>query len=395
MRILYSLAALTAAAVSALPQTALHSAQTGILAPGSEKTAAKREQLGCYVDTKKPFVDFAFRFEAGYVVHCPLREFQGQASKLLAYLRVRPEGALPIILGEGYRLPGIPPVLRSRIDLHHFNTEIEFSGVFAVGEGEYPVELVLADDHNRYCERRWKVRAAHSRSDEAIPVSMKPNTAAPIAIPRWDEQQAAPGKRLRVTVLLDAAPIDPASLKLRAWDRAFLLDSLFSLLRQLPSDSVRVVAFNLDQQRELFRQDRFDGLGFSKLSQALQDVELGTVSYRVLERQQGWSELLAGLVNAEVSAKDPPDAVIFLGPATRITRRVPEELLTARTTQKPQFFYFEYFPTAGNDYPDALHHLTSACNGKVFRIHSPGELAQGIQKMQEQLKQIASTAAIE
>lgn len=302
---------------------------------------------------------------------------------------------MPIILGEGFKLPAIPPLLRARIDLRHFNTEIEFSGVFAVGEGEYPVELVLADDHNRYCERRWKVRAARSHGDEVIPVSMKPNTAAPVAIPRWEEKQAAAGKRLRVTVLLDAAPIDPASLKLRAWDRAFLLDSLSSLLRQLPCETVRVVAFNLDQQREVFRQDRFDGLAFPKLSQALQDVELGTVSYHVLEHEQGWSELLANLVNAEVTSKEPPDAVIFLGPATRITRKVPEELFTARTSRTPQFFYFEYFSNYGNDYPDTVNHLTTAWNGKVFRIHSPNELAQGIQKMQEQLKQGASTAAVE
>lgn len=390
----YSLAAFAAVGFSALAQTLWHSVDTGIAGPAFEKQA-RREQLTCYVDTKKPFVDFAFRFEAGYVVHCPLREFQGQASKLLAYLRVRPEGGLPMILGQGFKLPAIPPVLRSRIDLHHFNTEIEFSGVFAVGEGEYPVELVLADDHNRYCERRWKVRVAHSRSDEAIPVSMKPNTAAPVGIPHWEEKEAALGKPLRVTVLLDAAPIDPAALKLRAWDRAFLLDSLSSLLRQLPCESARVIAFNLDQQREIFREDRFDGLRFPKLSQALQQVELGTVSYRVLERQQGWSELLANLVNAEVSAKDPPDAVIFLGPATRITRRVPEDLLTCRTTQKPQFFYFEYFSTAGNDYPDTVTHLTTAWNGRVFKIHSPGELAQGIQKMHEQLKQSLSATAVE
>ncbi len=82
MRRKYSLAAFAALAVSVGALAQLNSADTRIDGPTLEK-GAKRGQLTCYVDTKKPFVDFAFRFEAGYVVHCPLREFQGQASKLL------------------------------------------------------------------------------------------------------------------------------------------------------------------------------------------------------------------------------------------------------------------------------------------------------------------------
>ncbi len=83
-----------------------------------------------------------------------------------------------------------------------------------------------------------------------IPVSMKPNTAAPVAIPRWEEKQAGSGKRLRVTVLLDATPIDPAAVKLRAWDRAFLLDSLSSLASPA---SVRIRASGRLQPRSTAR----------------------------------------------------------------------------------------------------------------------------------------------
>ena len=40
---------------------------------------------------------------------------------------------------------------------------------------------------------------------------------------------------MRLTILLDAAPVDPRSLKLRAWDRTFLLDSVASVLREIPA----------------------------------------------------------------------------------------------------------------------------------------------------------------
>ncbi len=356
---------------------------------------AKRTELSCYVEPAKPFVDFAFRFEVGYVVHCPLREFEGKATKLVSYLRVRPAGEMPTILGEGYRLPAMPPDGRFRIDMRRLNTEIEFSGVFAVGEGEYPVELVVADDHNRYCERHWSVKAFRRGGDQAIPISMKPNSAAAITVPQFEREISPDRRGGRVTVLLDAAPINPSAVSLRAWDRAFLLDSLSSLLRKLPCDSVRLVAFNLEQQREVFRRDRFDGSAFQELSDSLEDLELGTISYRVLERQQGWWRLLAGLSNEEARAETPPDAVVFLGPRTRIARKIPEEILKAAKGSGPQFFYIEYFSTWGEDFPDAIDYLTSARDGTSFKIHSPGELAQAIRKIQEQLRHGRGAISVE
>ncbi len=390
----YNLAVFVALGLLARAQSPLSSGETRS-ADRALDNESKRTGLSCYVDPMKPFLDFAFRFEVGYVVHCPLREFEGKAGTLVSYLRVRPAGDIPVILGEGYRLPPMPPEMRLRIDMRRFNTEIEFSGVFAVGEGEYPVELVLADDHNRYCERRWSVKAFRRGGDQAIPISMKPNTAAPVAVPRFEREISGNRRSARVTVLLDAAPIKPSAFNLRAWDRAFLLDSLSSLLRKLPCDSVRLIAFNLEQQREVFRRDRFNGDAFPELAQALEDLELGTVPYRVLERQQGWSQLLASLSNDQVSAEEPPDAVIFLGPRTRVARRVPEDMLKPAKGNGPQFFYIEYFSTWGDEFPDTIDYLTSARNGTIFKIHSPGDLAQAIRKIQQQLRDGRRAIAVE
>ena len=120
-------------------------------------------------------------------------------------------------------------------------------------------------------------------------------------------------QRLRLTILLDAVPMNPRSLKLRAWDRAFLLDSISSVLREIPSESVRIVAFNLDQQEEISRDDNFDRSGLARLSHALRKVELGSISYHKLSQPQGWSEMLTRLSKDELEAEEPADAVIFLG----------------------------------------------------------------------------------
>jgi hypothetical protein len=191
------------------------------------------------------------------------------------------------------------------------------------------------------------------------------------------------GKGLRVTVLLDAAPMNLRNPALRAWDRAFLLGSLSSLLKQIPCASVRLRAFNLDQQRELFRRDQFDDVGFMELAESLRTLELGTVSYRVLQQRQGWLDLLLDYANSELIAADPSDAVIILGPRTRYFAQVPRSKLKGRETPNPHFFYFEYFPgyARGSQFPDALSSLTKRLDGTVYQIFSPGDLARSIQKM--------------
>jgi hypothetical protein len=191
------------------------------------------------------------------------------------------------------------------------------------------------------------------------------------------------GKGLRVTVLLDAAPMDPRNPALRAWDRAFLLGSLSSLLNQIPCASVRLRAFNLDQQRELFRRNQFDDAGFMELGESLRTLELGTVSYRVLQQRQGWLGLLLDYANRELVAADPSDVVIILGPRTRYFAKVSPRNLKGRETPNPHFCYFEYFPGyfRPSGLPDALSSLTKRLDGTVYEISSPGDLARAIQKM--------------
>jgi hypothetical protein len=337
-------------------------------------------RLACTVEPRNPFLDFAFRFDVGYILRCPLREFAGQESITYTLVRVTPEGGAPVVFGDAYKLPKIPAEMRSPTTLRKMKNEVETSGGFSVGEGRYLVDVLVVDKGtSRTLRKRWKVKVARTRGERTVPLAIRANGIAPMIFHPWDGPHG--GQRgLRLTVLLDASPINPWAFKLRAWDRAFLLGSLSSLLRQIPCQSVRLVAFNLDQQREIAREDPFDGPAFTRLSQALRKLEPGIVSVNAL-RQQGSFKLLAALTNQELIAAEPVDAVIFLGPRARYENKIPPGILKPRETAIPRFFYFKYFPYVRADFPDAVHHLTKAVGGTVYEFRSPGELAQGVRKM--------------
>ena len=336
--------------------------------------------LHCVIEVRKPALDFAFRFDVGYVITCSLARFGGRASEIFVYARVTPQGGKSILLGEDYRLPQANPESKSS----QLKQDFQMSGGFAVGEGEYRVEvLVLDQDTGRTSEKRWLARVRQHSNRAADTAALPPGSILPIAVRPSPIKLDTSGKGLRVTVLLDAAPLSPRTPALRAWDRAFLLGSLTSLLKQIPCASVRLRVFNLEQQRELFRQDQFDEVGFAKLADSLRSVELGTISYHVLQQQQGWLDLLMGYTNSELVAEGPSDAVIILGPRTLLSAEIPRTKIKTRETPNPHFFYFEYFPGyfRGAPFADVLSSLTKRLDGTVYSIYSPDDLARCVAKM--------------
>lgn len=337
-------------------------------------------RLACTIYRRIPTIDFAFRFDAGFIVHYPVRQFRGRKSVVDIITRVTPEGGVPVFFGEVIKLPAFPP--KGNVGAN----QIECSGGFSVGEGRYQVAVLTVDDLGRSYQKRWSITAVRSRGKQEVPEAIPAHTVRPIQLLPWDGKLDLGATGIRVTVLMDVAPINPYVFKMRAWDRSFLMASLSSVLQQTPCAAVRLIAFNLQQQREVFRQDHFDASGFLQLSKAIGDLELRTISAHTLQNRLGWMDLLARLSNQEVAAPDRSDVVIFLGPATLWDGKVPQEMLKSSETASPRFVYFEYFPQwrGGREFADSIEYLTKARQGTVFKIHSPGELAQAIQKMLRQ-----------
>jgi len=64
--------------------------------------------LRCDVDSSKPWLNFGFRFQAGYVLHVPLVQYSGRGHSWKIVLRVTPEGSQePVYLTDRLDLPNI------------------------------------------------------------------------------------------------------------------------------------------------------------------------------------------------------------------------------------------------------------------------------------------------
>src|SRR5208282_6058066 len=162
-------------------------------------------------------------------------------------------------------------------------TQIECSGGFSVGDGRYEVTVLTVDDLGRSYQKRWSISAVRSHAQQEVPEEIPAHTVRPMQFRPWDGKLQPDGTGIRLTVLLDVSPLNPYVFKLRAWDRSFLLSSLASLLQQTPCAAVRLVAFSLQQQREIYRQEQFDQSGFVKLSEALRELDLGVISAHDLQ----------------------------------------------------------------------------------------------------------------
>jgi hypothetical protein len=336
--------------------------------------------LHCEVIPVPARLSFSFRFQTGYVVRMPLKQYTGAGHRWNVLMRITPTGGgEPFYFGSYTRLRNVPKT----------NAQGELGGVYQVGEGRYTVDWMLADDQNRVCRKSWKIEAKLDARERGLKLGMAANTVAPLTFRRWspqnDDRDVHPIGRL--TVLLHAAPLYPRSMRFRAQDRLLLVSSLASLLEALPARSVRVVVFNLDQQKELFRQDDLTPDAFDQVAQSTSNLQLQLVDYRVLQNRRGHISLLADLINQELGATEPSDKVIFLGPTSRFYDKFPEAALEQPAATTPQFFYFQYKPYFGReaDFPDSVAMAIKKVKGKTMPIHTPDEFARAIREVGTQV----------
>lgn len=341
--------------------------------------AAGDRKLQCEVRPIRPHLNFAFRLQAGYVVHVPMKQYFGPKHYWVLMSKVTPEGGEPVYLANGIRLPNIPKT----------NVSLDLGGTYLLGEGRYRVDWLMADETNRYCRKSWTVEAKLDSSERSMKLGMAPGTVGEVSLRRWSGQDtSADVHRIgRLTVLLHAAPIITRMTRLRAQDRAILLGSLVALLESLPARSVRLVVFNLDQQKELFRQDVLSPEAYDPVAQSMNNLQLQLVDYKVLMNRRGHLSLLADLVNQELHATEPSDAVIFLGPTARYYDKFPDALGEERPGGSQRFFYIQYKSIfdRGQDFPDCIDFAMKKLKGKTIRVHTPDEFAKAIQQINGQM----------
>jgi hypothetical protein len=311
------------------------SAQT-ILPPERGAELFSRRALGdlkCEVRQLPPVLDFSFRFRAGYTVAVPLSQFQGPGHRWSMMVSLRSGAAgQPVYFVDRVRLQNIP------------NTKIygEVGGGYLLGEGSYRASFLLRDEQGRACRADWNIEARLGAADRHVKLAIEPGTAEEVSL-RGRRPVNSPGDAPlgRLTVLLHAAPTSPRRSTIQASDAVTLLGALSSLLDLAPAASVRLVVFNLDRQKEIYRQERFTPDRLETVRQAMFDLQLGVVDYQALQHPERRVELLAGLVRGELAAENRSEAVVFLGPHGRSSDKAALEI-GDRGTGAPKFFYLEY-----------------------------------------------------
>ena len=337
--------------------------------------------LRCEATPIRPSLNFSFRFQSGYVFRVPLKQFEGAGHRWSILTRVRPaDGGGPSVLGVEYLLPRVPKT----------KSLAEWGGVFWVGEGSYMVDWLLFDELDRVCRKEWKIEAKLSSRERGLDPGIAPGKVAEVSFRSWSPQEtrAVDAPVLdRLTIFLHAAPLFPRLTRLRVQDRLTLLGSLSSLLESVRARAVRLVIFNLDQQKELFRDDNFTPGAFPRAAQSMSSLQLQVVDYHVLANQRGHVDLLKDLVNQEVGAAQPADAVIFLGPAGRYLDKVPKNAIDEHASDRTQFFYLQYKPyvRASAEFPDSIELAVRKVHGRKLVIRTPEDFAKSIKQMETQI----------
>jgi len=188
------------------------------------------------------------------------------------------------------------------------------------------------------------------------------------------EREQATGP-LNVKVIVNFAPQNSRSATLQPLDVNALLSILRSISREPRIRKFSIVAFNMQEQRVIYRQENTDKIDFPGLGDALNSLNLGTVDLKRLSQKHGETEFLTHLLTAEMTTKDHPDAVIFAGPKVMLDDSVSQEALNQISNVDFPVFYmnFNLNPQA-NPWRDAIGNAVKHLKGFEYTITRPRDL---------------------
>jgi hypothetical protein len=337
------------------------------------ESTENRKDLPCTVTPVKPALGFDMKFHAGYDVQTPLKELAGSENQLTMVFRVIPEGHsdAAVYFKQHYSVPAIDDNAGGSAFLQ---------GGVELGEGKYHVDWLMRDRQERICSFHWDAEASIPQHDRPMTVDILAGTVQPLDSELFKEE--APVQRekgpipLNVKVMVNFAPQDSTSSTLQPFDTVALVSILRSIARDPHVGSFSVVAYNMQEQRIIYRQEGAAQIDFPALGHALTSLNLGTVDLKRLSQKHGDTDFLSKLITSEVKEdKQPPDAVIFAGPKIMLDDGLPTETLRQLADVKFPVFYMNYnLNPQANPWRDAIGSAVKALKGAEFTIARPRDL---------------------
>jgi len=335
------------------------------------ETQEVRKDLSCTVDPVKPTLGFDLRFHGGYEITLPMRDVAGNENLLSILVRVTPEDRKdePSYFVQRISVPKLPEDARG---------DAVLGGLFDFGEGKYHLDLVMKDRSERVCSFYWDAEAVLSDRDKEIQPAIAAGAVERAEYEQFNEEppvERAPGKPLNIKILVNFAPQNASLSSLRPIDTLALVTVLRRLSRQPQFGKFSVVAFNVQEQRVLYRQSSAERIDFPALGRAIQDVQPGKVDLKQLSQKHGEVSFLSDLIKKEI-ANDHPDALIFVSPKVLLDDSVPEEELKplASDVTYPVFYMNYNLNPQAIPWKDAIEKAIRNFRGTEFSISRPRDL---------------------
>ena len=353
-----------------------------------------RKDLPCTVTPVKPVLGFDLRFHAGYEVTVPLKDLAGTENKLTILFRVRPENHKdePVYFVQHIHVPSIEDDAKGDATL---------GGMFDVGEGNYHVDWLVRDRAERVCSYYWDPEALLPPKDKQIALEM-----APGAIRRSQDEQfnedppversPSTGAPLNIKVLVNFAPQNFDSPTLRPMDTVALVSILRRISREPQFGKFSLIAFNIQEQRVLYRQSSSERIDFPALGQALQSMKLGTVDLKRLSQKHGDTDFLTDLIKKEMCSDDHPDALVFAGPKIMLDAAVPQETLNplAIDVDYPVFYMNYTLNPQAVPWKDSISRAVKVFRGTEYTISRPRDLWFSVTEMVSRIVKSKHRSAI-
>ena len=340
-----------------------------------------RKDLPCTVTPSKPNIGFDLRFHTGYEVSIPLKELAGSDNMLNVLFRVttKTHPDQPVYFAQHIRVPSIDDEAKG---------DAYLQGSIDVGEGSYHIDWLMRDRAERVCSFYWDSEASVSAKDKPMTPAIAPGMILSADSGQFKEeppvQRDAAEPPLNVKVLVNFAPQNSFSPALQPLDTSALVSILRSIFRDPRIGKFSIVAFNMQEQRVVYRQEGADRIDFPALGEALTKLNLGTVDVKKLGEKHGDTDFLADLVRREVASnsKNHPDALIFAGPKVMLDSNVSQDALKEAGDVNFPVFYMNYnlYPQAV-PWKDAISHTVHFFRGYEYTISSPRDLWFAVSEM--------------
>lgn len=351
-----------------------------------------RQDLPCKVEETKPILGFDLKFHSGFEVTVPMRELAGSENLLTIVFRVRPEGKSD---GDRYFIQRVRvPQLEEDAKGDAF-----LQGGFDIGEGKYLVEWLMRDRAERVCSNTWKVEAILPTKDKSIEMNEPADSVHPSENEQFQEEppvaRSTTETPLSVKVLINFAPQRSRSATLQPVDTSALVSILRTISRDPRIGRFSLVAFNMQDQKILYKQENADRIDFPGIGEALRDLKLGTVDLKRLQTKNSETEFLSELLQKEAVTGDVPDALIFAGPKVLLDQNVPQETLRTVGSMDFPVFYLNY-----NLYPqqipwrDSIGHAVKHFRGVEYTISRPRDLWFAVSEMVNKIGKAKQTKKV-